>query len=364
MKIIGLVAEYNPFHNGHLYQIKKIKEIFKDSIIICVLSTCFTERGEISILTTEEKTNIALHYGIDLVIELPYPFASQSADIFAKGSIEILNDLKINTLVFGSESNDITLLKEIAEVQINNKEFDKKVKEYLSNGNNYPTSLSLTIKDLTGKNVNLPNDILAISYIKEILKQNKDIEIYPIKRTSDYNDLLSTNKIVSATNIRNKIKENKKIKKYVPTYSYKYLKNKKDKNNKIFNLLKYKIISEKDNLNKYNTVDEGIESRIYNSAIISNNLDELIENIKTKRYTYTKVQRMLTHILTGFTKDDAKEFKDIEYIRILGMSNNGQFYLNKIKKDTKYPILSKIKKDYKMLQLELNIERIYDLITK
>ncbi len=114
MKKIGLICEYNPFHNGHLYHIEKTKELYPDSIIILVLSTCFTQRGNISILTKEEKTEIALNYGIDLVIELPFIFSSQSADIFAKGAISILNELGCDTLVFGSESNDVEKLKEIA----------------------------------------------------------------------------------------------------------------------------------------------------------------------------------------------------------------------------------------------------------
>ena len=208
MKIIGIIAEYNPFHNGHLYQIKKIKEKYKDSLIIVVLSSSFSQRGEPIILSKHERTDIILNNNVDIVIELPYVFSTQSADIFAKGAISILNSIGINTLSFGIESN-INNLQKAAEIQLNNKEFDLKVKEYMDKKYNYRSSVAKSIFDLINITVDSPNDILAVSYIKEILKQNKNIEILPIKRTSTYTDLKSKNKIVSASNIRNKLgKEN------------------------------------------------------------------------------------------------------------------------------------------------------------
>ena len=117
MERIGIIAEYNPFHNGHIYHINKIKEMYPDSIIVAIVSGNFTQRGIPSIIDKWEKTKIALKYGIDLVIELPFPFASQSSDIFAKGAISLLKELKVNKLVFGSESNDIENLKELARIQ-------------------------------------------------------------------------------------------------------------------------------------------------------------------------------------------------------------------------------------------------------
>ena len=125
MKTIGIIAEYNPFHNGHIYHLKKIKELFPDSRLVLVLSGNFTQRGLPSIINKWDKTKIALQYGIDLVIELPYPFATQSADIFAKGAIEILNEINCDYLVFGSESNNIEELKELANIQIKNPELNK-----------------------------------------------------------------------------------------------------------------------------------------------------------------------------------------------------------------------------------------------
>ncbi|MBQ3142513.1 MAG: nucleotidyltransferase [Bacilli bacterium] len=360
MKIIGIIAEYNPFHNGHLYQIKKIKEKYKDSLIIVVLSSSFSQRGEPIILSKHERTDIILNNNVDIVIELPYVFSTQSADIFAKGAISILNSIGINTLSFGIES-DINNLQKAAEIQLNNKDFDLKVKEYMDKKYNYRSSVAKSIFDLINITVDSPNDILAVSYIKEILKQNKNIEILPIKRTSTYTDLKSKNKIVSASNIRNKLgKEN--IKKYVPKETYKYLKNFKYNDNLYFKLLKYKLFTN-NNLNNILLVDEGIENRINKYIKVSNNINELISNIKTKRYTENKIRRTLCHILCDYTKEKNKEFTDIEYIKILGFNEKGKKYLNIIKNKTKYQILTNYKKGFHMLEEEIKISQIYDLLT-
>ena len=210
MKVIGLIAEYNPFHNGHLYQINKIKELYPESIIIAVVSSSFTQRGDISILNKWDKTNICLENGIDIVIELPFVYATQSSDIFGKGAVQILEKLKIDTIVFGTESEDIKWLKEVAELQLNNKEYDIRVKKYLDKGLNYPTSTNKAVFDLTGYKVENPNDLLALSYIKEIIKDNKNIDIINIKRTISYHGTDIKNNITSAPNIRNKYINNEK----------------------------------------------------------------------------------------------------------------------------------------------------------
>ena len=171
MKKIGIIAEYNPFHNGHLYQINEIKKIFPDSLIIVVLSGNFTQKGDISIINKWGKTDIALSNNVDLVIELPFCFSTEGADLFSKGSISILKELKVDYLVFGSELNDINVLYNLAKTQINNKEFDDKVKSYLDKGLNYPNSLSKALKDITGYEINKPNDTLGVTYIKEIINK-------------------------------------------------------------------------------------------------------------------------------------------------------------------------------------------------
>lgn len=360
-KVIGIIAEYNPFHNGHIYQIKKIKEKYPNSIIIVCTSSSFTQRGELSILNKWEKTKVSLLNGVDIVIELPYVYSTQSSDTFAKYGVSLLEKLHINYLCFGSESNDTTKLLDAAKTQINNIEFDNKVKLYMKEGYNYPTSLNNALKELINYDIKEPNDLLAISYIKEIISNNYNIEVFNIKRTNSYHDLDLDNKIVSASNIRNKLLENKNIKDKVPKETYDILKN-KSLENKYFEFLKYKIISET-NLEKYVDVDEGLNVRIKKYINKSKSLSELIMNIKTKRYTYNRISRMLNHILCSFTKEENDKIKKLEYIRILGFTENGREYLNEIKDSIELPILNKYDtKKYKALEIEKRVTDIYSNI--
>lgn len=362
MEIIGIIAEYNPFHNGHLYHIEKIKEMYPNSIIVLILSGYFSERGEISVLTKRQKTKIALEYNIDLVVELPFEFATQSADCFAKGSLSLLNHLKVNKLIFGSESNDIEKLTAYAKIQIDNQEYDNLVKKYLQEGINYPTALSNSIKDLTGTTINTPNDLLAISYIKEIIKNNYQITPITIKRTTNYHETTSTENITSASNIRKLIKENKNYSNTVPELSKYFIETLTIDYDKYFQLLKYKIITD-NNLNIYQTVDEGIENRLKKGIDNCNNIEQLINNIKTKRYTYNKLNRMFLHILVSLTKERAKQ-QDIKYIRILGFSKEGRNYLNKIKKELTIPLITKVNKNnYQLLELEFVVSKFYQLLS-
>ena len=360
MKAIGVIAEYNPFHNGHLYHLNTIKEKYPDYVIVLVLSGNYTQRGDISILDKFKKTEIALKYGVDLVIELPFPFATQSADFFSFGAITLLEALNVEKVVFGSESDNIEDLKLIAETQLNNPEFDKLTKIYSKLGKNYPTALSSALYDLTGKSITSPNDLLGISYIKTILKYNYKIIPETIKRLDNYHDLELDQDTSSASAIREALKNNKSIKGQVP-YDESLLDN-RHFIDEFFDILKYKIITE-DDLSIYQTVDEGIDRLIKREITKSNNYDELIKNIKSKRYTYNKISRMLLHILCNFTKDKANSFREIKYIRILGLNKNGSNYLNKIKKTSTLPIISKITREKDpMLEYEIETTKIYDII--
>lgn len=359
---VGLIAEYNPFHNGHMHQIEKIKEIFPDEEIILVLSGNFTERGDLSIINKWKKCDIAIKAGINLVVELPFIFATQSADTFSFGAVSILNELKVDKLVFGSESNNIDDLITIAKCQIENEDFDKLVKIYSKFGENYPTAISKAIYDLTEKKVNTPNDLLGISYIKTILKNNYNIKPICIKRENNYHDKTIKN-ISSATAIRKALKEKKEIIDTVPDFVIPYLDNLHFIDD-YFPILKYKIITD-DDLSKYQTVDEGIENKLKKEILVCKSYEELISKIKTKRYTYNKISRMLLHILVGLKKDFVKEINNIEYIRILGFDNIGRNYLNKIKKEIDIKILSKFERNYsKILDFELHTTKIYDIFNK
>lgn len=360
MNVIGVIAEYNPFHLGHLYQINKIKEMYKDSIIITIVSSSFTQRGDVSILNKWNKARIALDNGIDLVIELPYFYAGQSSDIFAKGAVTILNYLGIDTLVFGMESDDINNLKLMADIQLNDKNYNNIVKEYLSNGYNYPTALSKAIKDILNLDIYLPNDLLALSYIKQVKLINNNIDVIGIKRTNDYHSKEITSNIVNASLIREQFKNNLDISNYIPNYDTNKLYNVSA--NDFYPLLKYQILNNINNLDKFLTVDEGIDNRIKKYIKNSNNWNELVNNIKTKRYTYNKINRMLMHILFNLTKDESKNIV-IDYVRVLGFNSKGRNYLNKIKKNKEINIVTNYKDGIsKLFDLENRVNNIYAII--
>lgn len=360
MDSVGIIAEYNPFHNGHLYQLKKVKEMFPNMPVVLVLAGNFTQRGDVSIIDKWKKTDIAIKAGIDLVIELPFSFSTQSADFFSYGAITILEKLKVKYLVFGTESDELSDIELLVDTQLNNKDFSSLVKIYSKLGNNYPTSMSLALKDLTGKSIKTPNDLLAISYIKTIRKNNYNIKPICIKRTNDYHDETLDKNISSATSIRIALKNNIDIKGQVPEFVIPYL-NDLHFIDDYFELLKYKIITD-DNLSNYQGVDEGLENILKKEIMEANNFDELVKRIKSKRYTYNNISRMLIHILCNLKKCDMNEFNTVKYIRPIGFNDIGKRYLNKIKKDIDIPIISKISREKdRMLEFEIQTTKIYAL---
>ena len=361
MRSVGIIAEYNPFHNGHLYHINKIKELEKDAVIVLVMSGNFTQRGDVAIIDKWKRCEIAIKAGVDLVVELPFPFATQSADYFSYGAITILEKLKVDKLIFGSESDDINTLEAIANCQIREPDFDKLVKVYSKFGYNYPTAISSAIKDLTGKEITTPNDLLGVSYIKTIKQNNYNIKAETIKRTNDYHSKDLDDEISSASAIRKAIKSNVDINKQVPAFSLDYMSDFHTLDD-YFPYLKYKIITEKD-LSIYNTVDEGLDKALKKAIENSFCINDLIMKLKSKRYTYNKISRMLLHILCNYTKEKNSNFRKISYIRILGFNELGKNYLNTIKKEIDIPIISKIKREKdEMLEFEIDTTKIYSLI--
>ena len=358
MQIIGIVTEYNPFHNGHLYQINKIKEMYPDSVIIVAMSGNYTMRGEISVLDKWNKTNIAINNGIDIVLEIPFIYSNQSSDIFSYAALKMLNEFKIEKLVFGSETNNIDLLSLASSVQIDNKKFDSLVKDYMSKGYNYPSSIGKSIYELTGIKIKESNDILGVSYIKEILKNKYNIKPISIKRTNNFKTNTKKSNIISAYEIREFLNKNESIKEYVPNNVTPYIK--KVDYEKLFNLIKYKVISEKNSLNKYHLIDEGIENRIYEGVIKCDNYDDLVKYISNKRVTINKVNRILINIFVGLTKEEASN-KELSYIKILGLSKNGKKYYSKIKKDINIKVCNKFEKD--IMNTELKASYLYSIIT-
>ena len=188
MKNVGVIAEYNPFHNGHLYHLNEAKKMFPNCNFILVLIGNFTQRGEVSIIDKWDKTKIALEYGYDLVVELPFLFATQAANIYAKGAIEILNYLNCDYLVFGSETNDVKLLENLVSITHDNEKYEKLVKKAMDDGLNYPSACSFALSKISNVKIDKPNDVLALEYVRQIKNTNSKITAVSIKRTNDYHD--------------------------------------------------------------------------------------------------------------------------------------------------------------------------------
>ena len=340
--VIGLIVEYNPFHNGHLHHIQEIDRLFEDNIKIAVMSGDFVQRGEPSLINKFEKTKIALSQGIDIVIELPAFYSTQSAEIFAKGSVNLLNKLSCSHIVFGSESNNLDKLKRIATISLT-KEFELSLREFLAEGFSYPTAFSKALFDEKLGS----NDILALEYLKAIKSTNSKIEPYSIQRekTGYYDD--KKDNFSSATYIRkillgNEKKENKlnKIKNLVPEFSYKIL----EENFGVFSclsdfydLIKYNIIKNYSELKNIQDLEVGLENRLYKYSLENLSFEDFFNEVLTKRITISRLQRILLHSLFGLTKTITEKIKNkVPFVKILGFSERGQEYLNYLKKSENY----------------------------
>lgn len=341
--VIGLIVEYNPFHNGHLHHIQEIDRLFEDNIKIAVMSGDYVQRGEPSLINKFEKTKIALSQGVDIVIELPAFYSTQSAEIFAKGSINLLNKLSCSHIVFGSESNDLEKLKRIATISMT-KEFELSLREFLAEGFSYPTAFSKALFDEKLGS----NDILALEYLKAIKAINPKIEAYCIKRekTGYYDD--EKDNFASATHIRkilldyNKKKEDKlnKIKNLVPEFSYKIL----EENFGVFSclsdfydLIKYNIIKNRSELKNIQDLEVGLENRLYKYSLENLKFEDFFNKVLTKRITISRLQRILLHSLFGLTETITERVKNkVSFAKILGFSTKGQEYLNYLKKSDNY----------------------------
>ena len=362
MASVGIIAEYNPLHNGHIYQIQEIKKRYPNDTIIIAMSGNFTQRGEPAIINKWSRAQLAIEAGADLVVEIPYHFATQSADYFSYAGITLLEQLKVEKLIFGSESNNLDSITEIAKAELKDDNFDKLVKIYSKFGYNYPTALSLALKDLTGKIIDTPNDILGITYIKTILKYKYKIKPESIKRINNYNNKELTGKLSSASAIRENIDNLDKIKETVPDATLKQLtKETLHKKEDYFKFLKYKIITEQ-HLEQYHLVEKDLAVKLKKEILCVSSYEQLIQKVKSKHQTYSKISRALLQILCNYKKEDAQKNQQLAYIRLLAFNTKGKEYLNRYKKEITLPIISKISKNKnKMLELELNTTKIYTL---
>lgn len=365
MKTVGIISEYNPFHNGHRYHIEVAKKTCNADNVICIMSGNFVQRGEPAIFDKWSRAEMAIRSGADLVLELPFVYACQPAEIFALGAVKILNDINIvDYLCFGSELGELPPLNYLAKLLGNEPEDLKSfIKEYMSKGFTYPKAVALSLKDYLKSTdysnihqvINKPNNILGIEYIKAINLLKSTIKPVAIKRVvSDYNDKKILDSISSATSIRIEILNNgvsDMISYSMPSSSVQII-NELINNNihpvflsDLSDILLYKLRSISiDEMLSFMNIVEGIENRIKKFATSSTNIIEFIEKCKTKRYTRTFIQRLLCHLLINLKYSDITRFKNIDcpsYARVLALNEKGKGLIKKIKKNEDYPIITK-----------------------
>lgn len=361
MRATGVVVEHNPFHNGHSYHIKESRENTGADIIIAVMSGNFLQRGEPALVDKWTRAQMALNGGVDLVIELPYVFATAQASDFARGSISILEAIGCSTFCFGSEQGTIKPFKDTYDLITSQKEsYQLSIKQFIQTGMSYPKALNEAYAKLTYNNektfvdLSKPNNILGYHYIEAATQMQAKIEPVTIQRivAGYHDDVVHDQSIASATGIRKAIFDDasvQEISQFLPLTSLENILKFKS-NIGVFGswqhfwpLLRFTILrmSTKE-ISTYAEVTEGIEFLIKEAAKKSHTFDEFMSIVKSKRYTWTRIQRMLTHIYTGFTWEDLRDHKEPTYIRLLGMTKTGQQYLNENKKNLSLPLVSRV----------------------
>lgn len=355
MKTAGIIAEYNPFHNGHKYHIEQTRKKSQADGIIAVMSGNFVQRGGAALTDKFSRAKAALEGGADLVAELPCVFACQSAERFAFGGVKLLEAMGCSFLSFGAETDSIDDLQKAADsLKEDNEEFKQKLADMLSLGKSYPRALS----DALGNEIlATPNNVLAVEY----LKANERLAPIAVKRHGSFHGEAG-----SASDVREKIYLGKSFEELVPESTCKILNSSPIADSKVFeSLVLYKLrTSAKEEIKNVPDVTEGLENRICEAALRCATLDELCANIKTKRYTMARIRRILTNLLLGITKDDLSAYP--QYIRILGMNEKGKKILADLKRKTPLPIIIKTADAdmCRMLKIDIRASDIYSVITK
>lgn len=340
MKITGVVAEYNPFHMGHEYQLKKARELSHCEAVAVVMSGNFVQRGEPAIIDKFKRAEAAIYGGADLVIELPMPFSCQNAEMFSHAAINELKKLQVTSLSFGCENDDTSILKKIAETQLYNPMYNKMIKEEMKKGISYPSALSNVLVCLLGESASdaifSPNNVLAIEYIKSSMKQNLNWNFVPVKRMGkSHNDEDISGHFDSATAIRKSILSgsnefsNSLTPKSIEMIDTFYEeRNSYNTLNNYLDFLYYKIIDIGiEGLNDIYEVSEGLNNKIYANIFKHDNIDDFIMALKSKRYTYSKLRRTLLNILLDIKYKDINNFMlpdNQKYVKVLAFNDIGR----------------------------------------
>ena len=396
MKAVGLVTEYNPFHNGHLYHLNKAMEITEADISVAVMSGDFVQRGEPAVLDKYTRTSMALNSGVNLVVELPVNYAVSSAESFATGALKVLDHIKADSIAFGSESGDIERLSKLAHILCDNEDtLYKEISKYTANGISYAAARQKVVEKLTDKDtaamLTSSINILAVEYLKAIIKNNYAIKPYTVQRQGDaYNDTNIRSDYASATALRGNLKADN-ISKYIPVKAGLILSSNAnyiypdDITEVLFTrLLDILFASNYDknvfieNVMQYPDVSKEIAGRLYKSAMdmITRTVPQrseskdnwtfsfgsLCEHIKTKEVPLSRIKRALVRITLGLDKKHMEKYANEPYIRVLGFDKKGQEYLSYIRKTVEVPLITKTA-DYKeMLLDDIHAANIYNMI--
>ncbi|SFD82814.1 Predicted nucleotidyltransferase [Lentibacillus persicus] len=360
MQACGLIVEYNPFHNGHAYHIQESRKTSGADCIIAVMSGSFLQRGEPAIIDKFHRTKAALSAGVDVVLELPYLYAVQSSDLFAEGAVKTLYKAGVSTICFGSESGDISyFIHGYHALKNNQATYQTALHEQLDKGTSFPEASRLAYKQvgLTTDKMDLakPNNILGFGYVKSIMDNELPIEPLTINRIkSNYHDQTITGSIASATSIREELLNSGELTKQAQSalpeetisqlLHYKQMANSWHSWEQYFGLVQYRVMTmSTGELAAIHGVDEGLEYRIKKYANNVTSFHEWMRAIKTKRYTWTRLQRVFAHILTNTAKAEMSQVKadpSVPYVRLLGMTKKGQEYLNSRKKQMDVPLIT------------------------
>lgn len=381
MRACGLIVEYNPFHNGHLHHVNQARLQASADCVIAVMSGSFLQRGEPAIIDKFHRTRAALESGVDIVLELPYAFAVQSSQLFAKGAVSTLQEIGVDSLCFGSESGHISqFISTYKTFKEKEADYDAFLKDALNKGDSFPAASEKAYRHLGLVNDSIdlskPNNILGFSYVKTIMDNHLPIEPLTIKRiNSQYHDKKIIGPIASATSIREKmIATNSSftadIKKSLPQQTLNQLQLYQKETHlwheweKYFPLIYYRVLTmNPEELAAIHGVDEGLEHRIRSTIKNAATFHGWVRGIKTKRYTWTRIQRMFVHLLTNTTKEDLNILKDMQsvpYIRLLGASHQGRTYLNTIKKEIEVPLISSLSRNlHPLLAIEERATNAY-----
>ena len=348
---LGIIAEYNPFHNGHKYHLdQSLKESGAD-VSVAVISGNFTQRGEIAMLDKWTRAEIAVKNGVNLVVEMPVIFACNNAGYFARGGVEILEALGVSTISFGSELGNMDEIIRIARAMMENEEIiENKVKQAVKTGLAYPRARQEALISILGHetaaHLETPNNILAFEYLQNMNKANP----MTIRRQgAGYHDLNADQMFASATAIRQALSHNEDISRAVPEISREIIEREKENiayQEKLFHLLCHKVITTPaETLNNIFGAEEGLGSAMKKGVRYWKSYEDIIENLKSKRYTRTRIARVMIHALLGITRQEVKSAEN--YIRVVAFDKKGSEYLKQVKKTGQcpLPIITNINKD-------------------